>query len=92
MLRRRDSYEALCRGFSWNIPTRFNIGSAVSDDWAMRAPDRVAVFDYRQEGEAASLTYGELAERSSAFASALKARGLDAATASRFCCRNVSRP
>ncbi|NMG41170.1 AMP-binding protein [Chelativorans sp. ZYF759] len=76
MLRRRDSYEALCRGFSWNIPTRFNIGSAVSDDWAMRAPDRVALFDYRQEGEAASLTYGELAERSSAFASALKARGV----------------
>nr|WP_210257412.1 AMP-binding protein [Chelativorans sp. ZYF759] len=75
-MRRRDSYEALCRGFSWNIPTRFNIGSAVSDDWAMRAPDRVALFDYRQEGEAASLTYGELAERSSAFASALKARGV----------------
>lgn len=76
MLRRRDSYEALCRGFSWSIPDRFNIGTAVADDWAMRAPDRVALLDYRQEGDAASLTYGELADRSNAFASALKARGV----------------
>jgi len=76
MLRRRDSYEALCRGFSWNIPDRFNIGTAVADHWAMRAPDRVALIDYRQEGAAASLTYGELTERSNAFASALKARGV----------------
>ena len=76
MLRRRDSYEALCRGFAWNIPDRFNIGTAVADHWAMRAPDRVALIDYRQEGAAASLTYGELTERSNAFASALKARGV----------------
>jgi acetyl-CoA synthetase len=76
MLRRRDSYEALYRDFAWAIPPRFNIGTAVSDEWAMRAPDRVALLDYRPEGEAHRLTYGELAERSNAFAAALKARGI----------------
>ena len=76
MLRRRDSYEALYRDFAWAIPARFNIGTAVSDEWAMRAPDRVALLDYRPEGEAHRLTYGELAERSNAFAAALKARGV----------------
>lgn len=76
MLRRRDSYEALYRDFSWAIPARFNIGTAVSNDWAMRAPDRTALLDYRPQGEAARLTYGELAKRSSALASALKARGV----------------
>ncbi|MGY6708190.1 MAG: AMP-binding protein [Rhizobiaceae bacterium] len=76
MLRRRDGYEALYRDFAWSIPSRFNIGTAVSDDWALRSPDRVALLDYRLEGEAASLTYGDLAERSNAFAAALKARGV----------------
>jgi acetyl-CoA synthetase len=76
MLKRRDSYAALYRDFSWEIPDRFNIGTAVADAWAVAEPDRVALLQYREEGEAERLTYGELARRSSALANALSAKGV----------------
>jgi acetyl-CoA synthetase len=76
MLERRDSYEALYRDFQWRLPERFNIGVAVADAWAAREPDRVALLDYDPHGEPATLTYGELAARSNAFARALRANGV----------------
>ena len=76
MLERRDDYESLYRDFRWRIPERFNIGTAVSDHWAAREPDRVALLDYRAEGEAEKLTYGALAARSNAFANGLRALGV----------------
>lgn len=76
MLEKRDSYEALYRDFSWKIPGRFNIGVAVSDAWAAREPDRVALLDYRAVGEGKSLSYGELSARSNALANALRRRGI----------------
>ncbi len=76
MLERRESYEALVRDFRWRIPSRFNIGTAVSDDWAARGADRVALLDYRPDGAPETLTYGELARRSNALAAALRLRGV----------------
>ena len=76
MLERRDSYEALVRAFSWTIPARFNIGRAVADRWAEREPDRVALYEYRQDGPAATLSYGALAARSAALANGLKKAGV----------------
>lgn len=76
MLERRDTYDALFRDFFWNIPQRFNIGTAVSDRWAAVDPDRVALLGYRAEGDADKLSYGELSRRSNAFANALRARGV----------------
>lgn len=76
MLERADSYDALYRGFRWSIPQRFNIGTAVCDQWAAREPERVALLEYRAQGEPASLTYGELARRSNALANALRKRGI----------------
>ena len=76
MLERRDSYDALYRDFRWRLPERFNMGVAVADAWAAREPDRVALFDYRAHGEAVTLTYGELAARSNAFARGLRASGV----------------
>jgi acetyl-CoA synthetase len=76
MLQRRGTYEALIADFAWRIPASFNIGTAVSDEWAMRAPDRVALLDYRGEDEPARLTYGELARQSDALAAALARRGI----------------
>jgi acetyl-CoA synthetase len=71
MLERRDSYSELYRDFRWQIPDRFNIGAAVSDRWAAEDPDRVAIIAGRIEGDAAELTFGELATRSNALANAL---------------------
>ena len=76
MLERADSYEALYRDFRWEIPDRFNIGVAVADRWAAREPDRIALLEYRQNGEAQRLSYGELARQSNALANALKKRGI----------------
>ncbi|MDI6025796.1 AMP-binding protein [Corticibacterium sp. UT-5YL-CI-8] len=76
MLERRTSYEALCRDFAWKIPPRFNIGTAVSDHWASREPDRVALIDYRSDGEAARLSFGELARQSNALADSLRKAGI----------------
>lgn len=76
MLTRRDSYAAMYRDFAWDIPTRFNIGTAVSDAWAAREPERIALLEYRADGEPDRLTYGDLASRSNALASALRARGV----------------
>ncbi|MBS3648003.1 AMP-binding protein [Pseudaminobacter sp. 19-2017] len=76
MLQQADSYERLYRDFRWSIPARFNIGVAVSDGWAAHQPDRVALIEYRAQGEPDRLTYGELARQSSALASALRHRGI----------------
>ena len=71
-----DRYDTLYRDFSWQISKDFNIGRAVSDDWAARDPDRVCLEHFSPDGHHLSLTYGELAARSSSFANALSALGI----------------
>ncbi|MBO6717483.1 MAG: acyl-CoA synthetase [Rhizobiaceae bacterium] len=77
MLERRDTYSELYRDFRWQIPERFNIGTAVADRWAAEEPDRVAVIAGRLEGDAPQLTFGELAARSNALANAFKTFGIE---------------
>ncbi|HEV2897518.1 MAG TPA: AMP-binding protein [Pseudaminobacter sp.] len=76
MLERRDSYASLIRDFRWKIPERFNIGVAVCDRWAASDPGRTALLDYRADGEAQRLSFGELAARSNALANGLRALGI----------------
>ncbi|MBR0554274.1 AMP-binding protein [Ciceribacter sp. L1K23] len=72
----RDSYEALYRDFSWQIPSKFNIGEAVSDAWARNEPNRVCLQHFSADGKHLSMTYGQLSARSSQFANALVALGV----------------
>ena len=58
------------------FPERFNIGVAVADRWALAEPDRLALLEYRQDGQAQRLSYGELARQSNALADALKQKGI----------------
>ena len=76
MLEPRDTYRALYDDFRWQIPARFNIGVAVSDAWATREPDRVALLDYQPDGTSGHLTYGALAQQSNALANGLRAAGV----------------
>ena len=76
MLAKRSTYDALYADFRWQIPGRFNIGTAVSDEWAARAPDRVCLQHFLTDAPPLELTYGELAARSDAFAAALAAEGI----------------
>lgn len=76
MLSERSTYDALYGDFRWDIPDRFNIGTAVSNAWAARAPDRVCLQHFLPDSAPLSMTYGELAARSDAFAAALVAEGV----------------
>jgi len=83
MLRRSDTYDQLYRDFRWEIPDAFNIGIAVADAWAAREPDRIALYDFGadpgSQGIAAkprTLSFGELARKSNAVASSLRAMGI----------------
>ena len=76
MLAERSTYDALYGDFRWQIPGRFNIGTAVSDEWAARTPDRVCLQHFLTDAPPLELTYGELAARSDAFAAALAAEGI----------------
>lgn len=75
-LSRSGSYESIFRDFSWEIPENFNIGRAVSDDWAARNAERICLQHFNPDGNHQSMTYGELSERSSAFAHALHSLGV----------------
>ena len=72
-----DRYDDLYRDFSWRIPKDFNIGRAVSDDWAARDPERVCLAHFSPDGHHRSLTYRSLAAQSSAFANALVSLGIE---------------
>ncbi|MFU8834473.1 MAG: AMP-binding protein [Roseovarius sp.] len=74
-LLRRASYEALCDGFGWDIPERLNMAAQVCDDWAARAPDRLAIRDLSGEG-AREVSYGALRAMADRLALGLVARGV----------------
>jgi acetyl-CoA synthetase len=76
MLPISDTYDNLRRDFRWQIPEKFNIGIAVSDDWAARDPDRVCLQHFSPDGGHLSLTYGAFSAQSSAIAQGLLQQGV----------------
>lgn len=76
LLEPRDTFEALRRDFRWNIPADFNIGRAVADDWALKAPERVCLQHFSPDGQHLDMTYGELSAQSSSLAHGLRDVGI----------------
>jgi len=76
MLPISDTYDTLRRDFRWQIPEKFNIGTAVSDAWAAREPERVCLQHFSPDGAHLSLTYGAFSVQSSAFAQGLLQQGV----------------
>jgi acetyl-CoA synthetase len=76
MLPISDTYDDLRRDFRWQIPEKLNIGTAVSDDWAAREPDRVCLQHFSPDGAHLSLTYEAFSQRSSSFAQGLLQQGV----------------
>ena len=72
-----ETIEDIASRFSWDVPEFFNIGSAVSDDWAAREPDRICLEHFNPDGEPDRLTYAGLARRSNAFARGLRSLGVE---------------
>ena len=74
MLTPGQSYEALRAGFQWNLPPHLNMATQVCDDWATRAPDRVAIIDLTDGRR--DVSYGELRRMADGLAQELVARGV----------------
>ena len=70
-------YDEFCKNFKWEIPEYYNFGFDTIDDWAKKEPDKVALITVSSDGESAHrLTFKELSELSSKFASVLKKYGV----------------
>ena len=76
MLPISDTYDNLRRDFRWQIPAKFNIGTAVSDEWAAREPERICLQHFSPDGAHLSLTYGAFSAQSSSFAQGLLEQGV----------------
>ncbi|KFI32716.1 AMP-dependent synthetase [Haematobacter missouriensis] len=67
---------AEAREFTWNIPARFNLGTAVCDHWAARDPARTAILEVGEDGTATAHDYATLLARSARLSHALARRGI----------------
>lgn len=77
MLPHADTYEALTREFRWQIPARYNIGADISDKWAARDPERIAIIHVHPDGRTETFTFRWLSETSNRLANVLRAKGVE---------------
>ncbi len=78
MLRPGKNYEAVRRNFRWEVPTRYNMGVAVSDAIADLRPDAVALIDLDSNGTARQYSFLDLKRLSNRLANVLRGKGLTA--------------
>lgn len=67
------TYHALRDRFRWDLPARFNIGTACCDD---RPPDAVALVEIGETGSPRSYSFGDIKERSDRLANGLRGLGV----------------
>ncbi len=75
---RFSSYEQARAQFCWQIPARFNIGTAVCDVWADREPTRPAIIERELSGPARTWSFAELRDGSNRLANLLTSLGVNA--------------
>ena len=71
-----ESYEDICRKFSWQIPEYFNIADAVCDRWADDTA-RIAMTHENLDGSVKNFTFAEIKRYSNQFANLLNCLGLE---------------
>ncbi|GHE78456.1 AMP-dependent synthetase [Camelimonas fluminis] len=69
------AYEALCRGFRWNIPERYNIAADVCDRHATD-PNRIALVSVGERGDTRNITFLQVQRLASKMANLFAALGL----------------
>ncbi|NYT60050.1 AMP-binding protein [Alcaligenaceae bacterium] len=72
-----DSYEDIRQRFSWNIPSRYNIGVDVCDKWAEQDAGRLALIHVEHDGTTRNYSFGELLEMSNRVGNLLLAHGVE---------------
>ena len=75
MLKRATSYEEVCRAFRWEVPARFNIGTACVDRHA-DGTGRLALIYEAPDGAVTRFTYDDLKRLSNRCANALAGLGI----------------
>jgi acetyl-CoA synthetase len=76
MLRPATTYDALQARFRWAVPERYNIATSCCDNWAMAAPDQVAVIEVSPTGNIQTLTYVTMQGEANRLANVLKSRDI----------------
>ncbi len=76
MLIQSHSYADLISQFHWAVPAQYNIASTCCDQWAMVAPDQVAIIEVSANGTTETLTYGALQQQANRVANALRRHGV----------------
>ncbi|MEM1236398.1 MAG: acyl-CoA synthetase [Pseudomonadota bacterium] len=71
-----SSFQELQSAFRWDIPDRYNIGVDICDKWANAEPNRLALIDVDDSGDAHRVSFGELRDASNRLANALTAAGI----------------
>lgn len=77
MLLPTTTYEAVIKGFHWDVPERYNIGVDVSDKWALADPSRLALIHELRDGSVERYTFADLRTLSNKAAICLRERGVD---------------
>ncbi len=75
MLPVRDSYQALFKDFSWNIPDQYNIGVDVCDKWADGRNKHALTYE-RSDGQVRRYSFDDLRTLSNRSANLLAAHGV----------------
>ncbi len=71
-----DHYAALHSGFSWQVPTHFNMAEVCVARWAKATPQAVAVFHEHEDGQRSTCTYAQLQTAANRAANVLRALGV----------------
>ncbi|MEO0976386.1 MAG: AMP-binding protein [Pseudomonadota bacterium] len=77
MLQHASDFEALKSSFQWSLPDTYNMAHAVSDAWAARDPQRIAIRHVLQSGQVEDWTHLELNRSANRFANALVGLGVE---------------
>ncbi|MEO1114504.1 MAG: AMP-binding protein [Pseudomonadota bacterium] len=77
MLQHASDFEALKSSFQWSLPDTYNMAHAVSDAWAARDPQRLAIRHVLQSGQVEDWTHLELNRSANRFANALVGLGVE---------------
>ncbi|HEY6513921.1 MAG TPA: AMP-binding protein, partial [Burkholderiaceae bacterium] len=71
-----DRYDAIYRGFRWQVPERFNLAEVCCARWARDTPDAVAIRCEQDNGARLRVSYGQLYRQASRAANLLRALGV----------------
>ncbi len=76
MLQQAGDIETLRKRFSWNLPDIYNMAASVSDRWAAKTPDQLAIRHVFADGKSEDWSHLALNRAANRLANALLAKGI----------------